>query len=58
MIQTHQMYNITKLFSRAKTQLTTELGWEVDNLYGVPLLQTEFHKLNFSLDKYSDNSNS
>lgn len=58
MIQTYQIYHITKLFSRAKIQLTTELGWEVDNLYGVPPLQTEFHKLIFSLNKCSDSSNS
>lgn len=58
MIQTYQIYHITKLFSRSKHQLTTELGWEINNLYRVPPLQTEFHKLIFSLNKCSDSFNS
>lgn len=58
MIQTYQIYHITKLFSRAKHQLTTELGWVIDNLYWVPPLQTKFHKLIFSLNKCSDSFNS
>lgn len=57
-IRTYQIYHITKLSSRAKYQLTTELGWVIDNLYRVPPLQTEFHKLIFSLNKYSDSFNS